>query len=273
MAASQDLARREPPIVAMLRQDGMQQQLAMALPKHLTKERFLRMMLTCIRQVPKLATCDQSSVLGAMFELAQMGLEPNTPLGQAFLVPYKSKAQALIGYKGFIAMADRAGLVLNAEVVYEGDFFEYALGTDPFIKHRPTDDAKARGEITHAYSVVRYPDGRTSFKLINRLEVERAIQSSSSPKALDGQQKVAAPWYWRKTAVRRHAPFLPLSTEFARAVVLDEQAEQGDDQQFRIPDVLDIEVEPESKAATLSERAAHEIPAPAETVPAGTEPI
>lgn len=252
-----------PPIVAMINSPDMQRQVALALPKTLTKERFLRMMLTAFRQTPKLLTCSQSSVLAGMFELAQMGLEPSTPLGHAWLIPYSSQAQVVIGYKGFIALAERAGVLMNAEVVYEGDQFDYALGSDPFIKHVPCDDIKARGELKWAYSVAQLSDGRSTFKLINRADIDEAkLRSQAYQAGQRNKQKRDSPWYtdksamWRKTAIRRHAPFLPLSTEFTRAVQLDGQWEAGVAQQLVLPVGLGAVADsPDELEATVRENA------------------
>ena len=82
------LARREPPLVSLIRSPGVQDQIRTALPRHLTPERFVRMALTALRLTPKLADCTQESVLATMFEAAQLGLEPSTPLGQCWIIPY-----------------------------------------------------------------------------------------------------------------------------------------------------------------------------------------
>lgn len=70
----------------------------------MTPERFMRMALSAINNTPKLAECTQISFLAALMNAAQLGLEPNTPLGQAYLIPYNNKGtmecQFQIGYKG-----------------------------------------------------------------------------------------------------------------------------------------------------------------------------
>ncbi len=69
----------------------MEPQIAKALPKALEPERFTRIVLTAISSNPKLQECTPQSFLGAMMQAAQLGLEPNTPLGQSYLIPYKNK--------------------------------------------------------------------------------------------------------------------------------------------------------------------------------------
>ena len=62
-----------------------------ALPAVITPERFTRMALSAINNNPKLAECSQMSFLAAVMNAAQLGLEPNTPLGQAYLIPFQNK--------------------------------------------------------------------------------------------------------------------------------------------------------------------------------------
>ena len=66
-------------------------QIAKALPSVMTPERFTRIALTAVSNNPQLAHCTPMSFLGAMMQAAQLGLEPNTPLGQAYLIPYRNK--------------------------------------------------------------------------------------------------------------------------------------------------------------------------------------
>ena len=62
-----------------------------ALPATITPERFTRIVLSAISTTPQLAACTPKSLLGAMMQAAQLGMEANTPLGQCYLIPYKNK--------------------------------------------------------------------------------------------------------------------------------------------------------------------------------------
>lgn len=70
---------------------SMGDQIQKALPTVITGERFTRMVLTAMSSNPQLQQCTPKSFLGAMMQAAQLGVEPNTPLGQAYLIPYKNK--------------------------------------------------------------------------------------------------------------------------------------------------------------------------------------
>ena len=109
---------------------SMEGEIKKALPSVITPERFTRMVLSAISVNPKLASCTPKSFLGAMMSAAQLGLEPNTPLGQAYLIPYNNKGtlevQFQIGYKGLLDLAYRSGEVeiIQANIFYENDTFE-----------------------------------------------------------------------------------------------------------------------------------------------------
>ena len=69
----------------------MQGEIRKALPSVMTPERFTRIVLSALSSNPQLQQTTPQSFLGAMMTAAQLGVEPNTPLGQAYLLPYKNK--------------------------------------------------------------------------------------------------------------------------------------------------------------------------------------
>ena len=91
-------------IVDMIK--ALEPEIKRALPSILTPDRFTRMALSAINNTPKLGECTPMSFFAALMNAAQLGLEPNTPLGQAFLIPYKNKGvlecQVQLGYRGLI---------------------------------------------------------------------------------------------------------------------------------------------------------------------------
>ena len=122
---------------------AMEPEIKKALPEVITPERFTRMALSALNTTPKLKECTQISFLAALMNAAQLGLEPNTPLGQAYLIPFSNKGtmecQFQIGYKGLIDLSYRNPQmqIISAQVVYENDDFEYELGLNPKLVHRP----------------------------------------------------------------------------------------------------------------------------------------
>src|SRR5574341_293565 len=76
-------------LVKML--DQMKGEIARAVPRHVSADRMARIVTTAIRTVPKLAHSDAVSFIGSVLALAQLGLEPCTPLGLAWLIPRENK--------------------------------------------------------------------------------------------------------------------------------------------------------------------------------------
>lgn len=220
----------EQTLVAFMNQPAMKSQLAAALPRHITPERMLRIATTEIRKTPALAECDQMSFVSAIVQCSQLGLEPGSALGHAYLLPFgernkdtnKKNVQLIIGYRGMIDLARRSGQIasLSARVVREGDEFSFEFGLDEKLIHRP-GESNEDATITHVYAVARLKDGGTQFEVMTRKQIEQ-VQAQS-------KAATCGPWvnHWeemaKKTAIRRLFKYLPVSIEIQRAVSVDER--------------------------------------------------
>ena len=215
----------------------------MVLPEGLTQERFTNLVVAAVKRSPDLIKCFRTesgrvSLLISAIQCAAVGLEPNTPLKEAVLLPRKYKgndeAQLIIEYRGLIKLARRSGEIstLIAEVVYERDEFSYALGDSPFINHVPYDGDDDPGELRYCYAVVTFKDGGKQSVVVPR----RVVYSDHRSKSDSWRNaREWSPWtvfeakMWRKTAVKELEPFLPLTAE-ARAVL------DSDDRRVTIAD-------------------------------------
>ena len=70
---------------------AMEPEIKKALPEVITPERFHKDGIICFEYYPKLRECTRMRFIAALMNAAQLGLEPNTPLGQAYLIPYNNK--------------------------------------------------------------------------------------------------------------------------------------------------------------------------------------
>lgn len=210
-------------IEELLRHPGMQKQMQIALPKGMDAERILRIAMTALRQTPKLAACSPQSFVGALFQSAQLGLEPSNGLGHAWLIPYGREVQFQIGYRGLLELARRSGEIetLYAHVVYEGDHFVYQLGLDPRLEHTPALGSEPADErIVAVYAVARFKDGGYDTEVMTRGQVDairkRSKASGSGPWVTDYAEMA------RKTVLKRLCKRLPLAVEVQRAIAQDE---------------------------------------------------
>jgi len=215
-----EVATREPQdIKSLLLSDKMRKQFAIALPKHLTPDRFVRVALTALNKTPKLAQCTQASLFGCLMDLSQIGLEPDGR--KAHLIPYGNKATLIIDYKGLVELVRNTGEItdIHADVVYSNDEFEYSFGTGANLIHKPA--LKDRGELIAAYSFVRLKDNSSSYEVMNKEEVnairERSKAKNSGPWVSDFNEMA------KKTVFRRHSKWLPLSSESSRIQIAIEK--------------------------------------------------
>lgn len=200
---------------------AMEPQIRKALPSVITPERFTRMVLTALSSTPKLQTCTPQSFLGAMMQAAQLGVEPNTPLGQAYLIPYGNVCQFQLGYKGLMDLAYRSGEVssIQAHEVHENDVFEYEYGLDPKLKHVPAQ--KDRGNVIMYYAVLKLKNGGIGFEVMSREDVEKFAMKKSKAYR-NGPWQTDFDEMAKKTVLKKVLKYAPLKTEFARAVATDE---------------------------------------------------
>lgn len=227
-----------------------------ALPSVITPERFTRMVLSALSATPKLAECSPQSFLAAMMTAAQLGVEPNTALGQAYLLPYRNhgnmECQFQLGYKGLIDLAYRSGevSVIQAHTVYENDVFEYELGMDPKLRHVP---AKAdRGEAVAYYAMFKTKDGGYGFEVMSVDDVQRHAQRYSK-----SYGSGSSPWrsnfdeMAKKTVLKRALKYAPLKSDFVRGVAQDETIKaELSDEMYAVPDETVYEAEGEEIGST-----------------------
>ncbi|MFD5089404.1 recombination protein RecT [Amycolatopsis thailandensis] len=220
----------------------MQNSFQAAMPRGTEAAQLVRDAMTCLRQTPKLATCEPQSVLGALMTCAQLGLRPGV-LGHAWVLPFWDnrfewlddrgrkrtggfRAQLIVGYQGMVALAYRSDQLqdLVARTVYENDVFEVEYGLDDKLVHKPlmTGD---RGEPIAYYAVAKLTTGGRVFYVMSHPDMLEYRDKYAMAKNRDGE--IVGPWRDNfesmalKTCVRQLSKWLPKSTEFASAIEAD----------------------------------------------------
>jgi recombination protein RecT len=215
--------------------EKMKPQLALALPKHMNPDRMLRIALTQLRVTPKLAQCEPQSVMACVVMASQLGLEPGIN-GQAYLIPYEDRrkgvtiCQFVPGWKGLVDLAMRSGRSsVRTGAVYAGDYFEYELGTHPFLKHKPGDEIDPKA-LTHCYAVgnvrgAEYPVIEVWSK--EKLLAHRKLFNKVGERHYSFTNDHNFEMYGRKVTLLQVLKYMPQSIELATAVHLDTAAETG----------------------------------------------
>lgn len=218
------------------------------LPSHVDRRRFAAMTLQALKDTPKLLECFATQEGGESFILAVsqaaiVGLEPNTPTEECWILPrnvkdrqtqqWRQEAELSIGYRGLLKLARRTGNVryAGAEVVYENDEFDWHRGlAGDHLHHRPaTGD---RGPLAFAYALVRFHAGDPVFEVLSAAQVHDRRASSESWKRDQKNSTTYSPWsqphkvdrMWRKSAVRAVFPYLDYSVEVQALLDRDERA-------------------------------------------------
>lgn len=221
------------PIIAQI--DARMTEIAEILPDGMRPDRFRKVVVQALLRNPDLWACTPISVVTAITEAAEVGIEPTGVLGKGWLLPYNIKvgngvekqAKFIPGWRGFVDLCWKADrLLLTPEVVRAGDAFEYRRGTDAFLHHVPILDDPEReasdANITFAYVVVRFPDGREDFEVMARAAIDR----------IAGRAKYKNP-VWssdlgemaKKSTIRRIAKRLPLSPAVQVMLGRDEETD------------------------------------------------
>jgi recombination protein RecT len=204
----------------LLSEDNVKNQFALALPKHLSADRFARVAITALTRTPKLQDCTPESFMRCLLDLSALGIEPDGR--RAHLIPYGKECTLILDYKGIAELVMRSGTVtsIHADKVCEQDQFVVNRGK---IEQHVVDYKGARGNAYAFYVIVTFKDGSEKCEVMTRDEVEgirkRSRAGNSGPWVSDFDEMA------KKTVFRRASKWLPLSPEIQDAIRTDEDRE------------------------------------------------
>lgn len=265
-ATAQAPAERKPKtIFDFLTDDKVKTAIAAVAGQYMTPDRFLRLAINAVKKTPRLLECDPQTVLGSFMASAALALEPNTPMGQAYLIPYGKRGknptsgqwevigyecQFQIGYRGFITLGHRSPNILTfeGEAIHAGDHFDHLKGSRAFLEYRKA--LKDRGELLGAYSFTKFDGGGEAATVLGIDELHKIRSKSETYQALirgvdkaeagykkqKAQEKLdETPWVmWEddmaaKSAIKKHAKQLPLEPgdPLRAAQALDAESDDG----------------------------------------------
>jgi recombination protein RecT len=213
--------------------NAMEDQFKSALPAHMPVERFMRVVMTAIQNNPELSECERRSLWNAAMKAAQDGLLPDGREGAMVVRKDFKTGKKLANWQPMIAgirkKARNSGEIStwDAHVVHENDAFEFELGDDPFIRHKPA--LENRGKIIAAYSICVLKDGEKTREVMPIGEIHAIRDRADAWKAFKKGLIKSTPWnsdegeMCRKTVARRHSKVIPMSSD------LDDLIRQDDD--------------------------------------------
>lgn len=256
---------KEQTIRNLIMGDAFRNQVALALPKHLSPNRFCRIATTALMRTPKLSECTEASLLKCLLDLSAYGLEPDGR--RAHLIPFENRSARtvectlIIDWKGLAELALRSGMIarLHADVICENDVFSYNLGK---VERHSIDFRQDRGEPYAAYAIAETKDGVPFSNVMTKEQIYAVRDRSQGWIAFQKGFAKQSPWdpsnpvieqeMWKKTPFRRLSKWLPLSAEFRDAI------DRDDEEDMRL--VEGSVVEPTEKKRPIFKRKAEELP-------------
>lgn len=205
------------------------------LPSNYTFERFMRIIKTAAIQTPDLLIADRASLLISCFKTAQDGLLPDGR--EAALVIYNTTQKdgtkkKLVQYMpmvgGILKKIRNSGELasISAHVVYDKDEFDYSLGDDEHITHKPA--MGDRGKALCVYAIVKTKDGAIYREVMSVADVEKIRSLSKSKEGTAWKE------HWgemaKKTVIRRISKLLPMSTDLEQVITRDDEMFEFDNQ-------------------------------------------
>jgi len=221
-----------------------------ALPKHLTADRMLRLAVTCWSTTPKLRECTPMSILSSLIVASQVGLEVGIG-GQGYLVPYKSTCTFVPGWQGLVGLLNNTGRATAwTGAVFEGDEFEFELGSAPRLRHIPGDNFGEPSKLTWVYAC-----GKVNG---SELPVIEAWPMTRVLKHRDKFNKVGPAhyshgnleMYARKVLLLQVLKYMPRSIELNNAIAAADAAESGRTSMVQDGVVLDVDATEEPPPST-----------------------
>ncbi len=243
----------------------------------LTAERLAKVAFNCVSRTPRLQQCSGVSIVRAVIQSAELGLEPGSALGDAYLVPYRNsktgmyEAQFQPGYRGLARLAIEEGLAkkIDTMCVFENDEFGWDDRVlPPKPKHKPCGLLQERGKLIGAYCVMTLPDGSQKWEVMTLAEIHHVRNKSKSKD--DGPWKTDENEMARKTVWKRASKMLGIrpGSKMAKATDIDDAVEAGDIEAIDLPEVVEVAPAelPPAKPSSLSDLTARMKSGMAETL-------
>ena len=209
-----------------------QKNLAELLETHnITPSQFKNIVINEVKKSEKMQQAflnNPASLFASILLCAELGLNPSADVGEFYFLPFGSKITPILGYKGVINLILRSGEIskLWSEIVYQDDEFEYELGLEPKLIHKPNHE-RTNKNVKYVYAVAKLTNGETMFKVMSKKEIMEIVEMSKYPNALYGSNKDPQGWMYKKTVIKQLSKTLPKDYYGKRGISVDDKVEGG----------------------------------------------
>jgi recombination protein RecT len=221
-----------PAQVSQLRADlgRMTREFETALPSAIPADRFIRTVVTAVQMQPDLLGADRRTLMSACMKAAQDGLLLDGREAGLSVYNDRQNGGKTVAYLpmvgGILKKIRQSGEIssIRAHVVYEGDEFDFELGDNERIHHKP-NLAQQGGKPLCVYAIARFKDGDIQREVMSVAQVEKIRAKATGI----GKACWASEWgeMAKKTVIRRLAKRLPSSNDLDQVLQSDNALSQG----------------------------------------------
>lgn len=230
--------------------ESIQKVLARRTRSEAEKRTLVSGVISIVQKSYLLQKCAPNTILSAALQASMLDLPIEPSLGQAYIVPYKGKAQFQIGYRGLIQLSLRSQRItrMNAMPIYKGMIKKFDLLRGEIeldYEFEPADGEKAIGYL--AYLEVSNGPGHEPFQKVEywtRARVEKHAKRFSQ--AYRNDSDGTSPWSTDfdpmaiKTVLKSMIlTYAPMTTELQQAVVVDQSVSDLNGKEVEYPDAPD----------------------------------
>lgn len=194
---------------------------------------FVQIMLTEVKKSPKMLEAYQqnpSSLFASILHCAEIGLSPSQEVGEFFFIPFKGFIKPVIGYKGLctLILRNQNVKVIYAETVHRGDYFDWELGLEPKLVHKPNTLVRNSSTLTYVYAIAKLTNGENVFKVMSVQEIRAIMATMKQVNELYfDDAKDPMMWMPKKTAIKQLSKLLPKDYYGSTAIAIDDKVEGG----------------------------------------------
>lgn len=197
----------------------------------ITPSQFKNIVINEVKKSEKMQQAflnNPASLFASILLCAELGLNPSADVVEFYFLPFGSKITPILGYKGVINLILRSGEIskLWSEIVYQDDEFEYELGLEPKLVHKPNHE-RTNKNIKYVYAVAKLTNGETMFKVMSKKEIMEIVEMSKYPNSLYGSNKDPQGWMYKKTVIKQLSKTLPKDYYGKRGISVDDKVEGG----------------------------------------------
>ena len=208
MALNNSLAKQEKktPFSITINSEGYKKMINNTLRDPNKAAKFVTAITSAVVTTPALAECEASTIVSGGLLGETLNLSPSPQLGQYYLVPFKdnktgtSKAQFVLGYKGYIQLAVRSGYYkkLNVMSIKQGELISFDPLEEEITVNLIQDEREREQTPTMGYyAMFEYANGFRKALYWSKEKMEsHALKYSQGYR---GDKKKGTAWtFWSK---------------------------------------------------------------------------